>query len=346
MRFATLILILLIFLSSSFATAAGTAPAPPQIAAAPTTNSEPLFEPDESAQESLARKLLALKAQRDAAASAHTPNDPQLSEIDQEILALRSQLAAQYHGNSGKSSEAESDAASPAYPRIVTPVSSGGDGVDVSDRDSAHALANPGTDSEDADPDSPNNILVRGNLRRTVTLSPNKVPLGTIVDTLSQQCHINFFVNWRALQTAGLDRNTPVSLNVRDVPAYRALHLTLETISEDTAHLGYTVYAGTVTVSTQEDLNSEKYQLVKIYDVRDLLSFQISRGADSSQNSNYTNRVNLLISSIMAAVASDSWRDNGGNIGSIHDFDGRLIVNQTADNHIALALLLAKLRAH
>src|SRR5437764_13422672 len=51
-----------------------------------------------------------------------------------------------------------------------------------------------------------------------------------------------------------------------------------------------------------------------------------------------------IVSLIEDTVASDSWKDNGGTIGSIRALNGILIVTQTAENHRLLATLLQQLR--
>src|SRR5205823_4389976 len=42
-------------------------------------------------------------------------------------------------------------------------------------------------------------------------------------------------------------------------------------------------------------------------------------------------------------VAPDTWKDNGGSIGSIQVYGGRLIIVQTWSNHRAIRRLLAQL---
>ncbi len=51
-----------------------------------------------------------------------------------------------------------------------------------------------------------------------------------------------------------------------------------------------------------------------------------------------------ITSTITAIVAPDSWRDNGGTIGSIRELNGQLIINQTVDNQIEVLNLLQQLR--
>src|SRR4051794_34962953 len=40
-----------------------------------------------------------------------------------------------------------------------------------------------------------------------------------------------------------------------------------------------------------------------------------------------------MIHLITDTVASDTWRDNGGNLGAIREIGGQLVVSQTPENH-------------
>src|SRR5437773_414689 len=55
------------------------------------------------------------------------------------------------------------------------------------------------------------------------------------------------------------------------LPASKALAAVLAATSGANVPLGYTISEGTVVISTKEDLQSTKYQTVRVYDVRDLL---------------------------------------------------------------------------
>ena len=66
-------------------------------------------------------------------------------------------------------------------------------------------------------------------LARTLpTLSFNAVPLSDVVDFLRDVSGTNIFVNWKTLEAAKIDRNVPVSVNVRNVTFDKALTLALE----------------------------------------------------------------------------------------------------------------------
>ena len=79
----------------------------------------------------------------------------------------------------------------------------------------------------------------------------------------------NIFVNWRALEGAGIDKSAPVTLHFHDIPFSKALELVLDDVG-GTVKLGYTVSDGIIQVSTVEDLPS-KLDLPTVYDINDLL---------------------------------------------------------------------------
>lgn len=79
----------------------------------------------------------------------------------------------------------------------------------------------------------------------------------------------NIFVNWKALEGAGIDKSAPVTLHFHDIPFSKALELVLNDVG-GTVKLGYTVSDGIIQVSTLEDLPS-KLDLPAVYDINDLL---------------------------------------------------------------------------
>jgi type II secretory pathway component GspD/PulD (secretin) len=52
-----------------------------------------------------------------------------------------------------------------------------------------------------------------------------------------------------------------------------------------------------------------------------------------------------MVHLIQETVDPQSWNDNGGNLGSLKQFSGQLIVTQTAENHARIAKLLSELRS-
>jgi hypothetical protein len=175
-----------------------------------------------------------------------------------------------------------------------------------------------------------------------VTITANQAPFEKVLDDIRAQCHLNFDINWNALQNAGVDRNTPVTVNLPNpVPAARALNTVLSTVSSSPTSLGWTGLNGLIHISTREELNSAKYQTVQIYDVIDLVGQPLGNGDYKISDDVVRN----LTTIITATVAPDTWRDTGGTIGAIREFNGMLIITQITEHHREIRNLLARIRA-
>lgn len=158
-----------------------------------------------------------------------------------------------------------------------------------------------------------------------------------VLNFLRTNTDTNILVNWKALEDAGIDRNTQVTVELHGVPFYKILNVILRNVGGETANLGWTLDSGIVTISTRDDLNSATYQVVRMYDIRDLL-------VNTDPQKSRDDEVREIVELIKSVVAPDSWRDAGGTIGSIRELRGRLIINQLSGNHYATYRLLEKLR--
>ncbi len=295
--------------------------------------------PASSPEEERSRELLQLKANR-AAITGKSAGDPQLAEIDEKISALQQQLAESARGLFVDGApETAGQTAAAVYPRIVQPA------YDYAASTSADkSFTAPAGTMSASTADSAASVAARKALEQNVTVVADQKSIASVFEILAVQTHANILINWTALQTAGIDKNTPVTFTLTDVSCRRALRALLEQAGGTTASLSYTIDDGVVTISTREDLYSSKYQTVRVYNVRDFLTvdpqYPLQIAAAISQE-----HVNNLIDTLKSIVAPDTWRDNGGSVGSIRELDGLLIVNQINDNQIAVEQLLAELRA-
>ena len=187
----------------------------------------------------------------------------------------------------------------------------------------------------------------------------------------------NFYVNWPALQVAGIDRDREVTVVLTNVSAETVLRKVLDSVS-DVTPLNYAIQEGVVTISTQEDLAQRTD--TRVYDIRDLTTRvpnfegpRIDLSTDAGNNAgndggatggfggglfddddddgdadegNFPTKAEIvaeIMDTIRETIAPDSWRPNG-QTGAIRELAGQIIVTQTPENHGKLLDLLGQLR--
>jgi general secretion pathway protein D len=105
--------------------------------------------------------------------------------------------------------------------------------------------------------------------RQLPELKFDAVGFSDVVDFLRDVSGANLFVNWKSLEAAGIDRNTPVNTTLRNIKFSKALSTILDSVGGGQTKLGYTVDEGVITISTLDDLS--KNVAVRVYDIRDLI---------------------------------------------------------------------------
>ena len=228
------------------------------------------------------------------------------------------------------------------------------------------------------------NRRVTQRLREPVPINFEANRLINVIDYFRNTTSLNFFVNWPALEAIGVEQDTPVSLQLNNVPADRALTLVLQQAgaASEFDPIGYSVIDGIVTISTLRDL--QKTTDLRPYDIRDLLvqvpnftdapSFDLREalsntssgggggtgggsgsdgglfgddGGDDDEEDALSReeRVTQITSLIQDTVGDPlDWQDAGGTVSSMRELDGQLIIKTTPENHRQIAALLAQLR--
>ncbi len=229
------------------------------------------------------------------------------------------------------------------------------------------------------------------------------VAFSDAIDFLRDTTQANIFVNWKALESAGIDRNAPVSTRLRNVKFSKVLRTILESVGGGaTSQLSYTVDEGVITISTTEDLarNVE----TRTYDIRDLIiaipDFSDAPDLSLTNNGNNgqgtqggsggggggfggggnsgggggrgggglfggggsgggnnggsgnseedtptrTELVEQITNLIRETIGVGTWKEDGGQLGSLRELGGQLIVTQTPEIHGKITSLLEKLR--
>ena len=218
------------------------------------------------------------------------------------------------------------------------------------------------------------NQRVREQLQRSVPVNFEAIALVRVVEFFRGTTGANFFVNWSALENAGVEQDTPVTLQLSNVPAEQALRLVLEQATLDEFNpVAFSVIDGIVQISTANDL--VRTTATNVYDIRDLLvqvpsfneapSFDVesalegggtedsggggdlfgnadSGGQEGPSRDEMTNDIMELIRNTVGQA--DEWAEFGGEVSSMRELNGNLIVRTTPANHRELLSLLGQLR--
>ena len=177
----------------------------------------------------------------------------------------------------------------------------------------------------------------------TARLVAKQMPLQKVVNYLAELTGENFYVDWRQIEAAGINVDSPVTLNLQDVSALVVLKTALNDVGGGNVRIDFCIVDGVVHISTEDDL--ARYSVTRVYNVRDLIEAEVAWRAKSPDHRlNPDEAEESLIHLIEETVDPTTWRDAGGTIGGIRGFDGKLIVTQTAENHRAVINLLSSLR--
>jgi beta-lactamase regulating signal transducer with metallopeptidase domain len=179
----------------------------------------------------------------------------------------------------------------------------------------------------------------------------NNVAFTDVVDFLRDVSGAKVFVNWKALEAAGIKREATVSARLRMIPFRKALTVILDSIAGGgTTKLGFVVDEGVITISTDDDLPRDT--LTRVYDLRDLVTpipnFDFDadpakEGDKAKGDAPGTTRAQAaeeLMRLIRETVEPDRW----GKFAQMRDRQGQLVVTATKEMHQSIAQLVEQLR--
>lgn len=216
------------------------------------------------------------------------------------------------------------------------------------------------------------------NRKTLAALETNMIPanfaanqLGDVLGYIATTGRVEVDVNWESLRAVGVDRSTPVTLQLGDNKARVVLERVLAQVSRDArSKADWSVSDGIVNIASADAINRQTTTLV--YNITDLLltvpNFtdvprvdleQIYAGKDTRTLASSPfkrddregirpptrkEKIGEMIALLQKTVDPDSWRDHGGDVGSVQELNGSLIVTTTPRNHAQITGLLAKLR--
>lgn len=188
----------------------------------------------------------------------------------------------------------------------------------------------------------------------------SELPLKDAVEFLRNLSGLNFHVNWRAMETTGVTRETPVTVKAKDISIARALDLLTDQLStgrDRYSGIYWLISDGVVEISTGEAL--DRTTSVRVYEVADLLTvipnfkgpkISLQTGGNNANNGNNNGpwgddddddddneeddpkeqRAKIrdtLIEIIKFSIGEDMWAPTGK--GSIKILQNKMIISQT-----------------
>ena len=151
------------------------------------------------------------------------------------------------------------------------------------------------------------------------TVLPNTVmhavPMRDAVQYLRNMTGANIFVNWNALQSAGISNITPITLHLRNVSMRKILSVMLQEASPNAALVDY-VSQNVLTITTRQEANT--HLVTKVYPVGDLVMTVPNFTAPTFNLQNQSNTSGVQVSSGSSgggggAGSSNLFSGNGGN---------------------------------
>ncbi len=161
-----------------------------------------------------------------------------------------------------------------------------------------------------------------------------------MIEFLRDTTQSNIFVNWRALESIGIDRKAPVALKLHDVAFKDVLSLLLRQQGEG---LVYTAENDVITIDIPKQPVKEPKLVTKAYDVADL--FTVAPGQAAGYVGGGFSPMVELTNTITSAVAPESWRTQGGR-GGISAYGSKLVVTAAEEVHRDVVGLLTMLCEH
>jgi len=229
--------------------------------------------------------------------------------------------------------------------------------------------------------EDPSDAAVRAALEKMCPeVNYESQPLESGIEYLRELSGVNIVVDWSSLEAAAIERDRSISLKLKNVSLGATLRAILNQAGANEVKLDYQVRDGILMVATAEAL--AQFVEVRLYGCGDLFRLppprwvqaevdrslkklfdppsQTTTGrggtpgggavvagrvpdADEITEAVMKRRTVELVNVIQNTIDSESWKNNGGGVGSITLFDDVLVIVQTPRNHEAIDQLIRNL---
>jgi len=153
-------------------------------------------------------------------------------------------------------------------------------------------------------------------------ISYDKTPFATVIEGLREELGVNIHVQWQLLDDAGVERDRPVTIQLREVSVERLLRLVLEEVAQSDLRLMWEVDGGVLVIASSEYFGQK--MVTRIYDVRDLLR-AIDDWQDRENRENRGEPADELLYALDEMVEPNMWVQNGG-LSTVRVLNGFLLV--------------------
>ena len=169
-------------------------------------------------------------------------------------------------------------------------------------------------------------------LAKKLSLSNDGLALSMVIDFVRDSTGLNIAVNWPALELAGIDQDSLVTLDVNRMPADQLLRLVLGQVSADAFDddkAGFNIREGVIHITTLRELKVHTQTQV----------YKLSRWiGNQAGDQEAIDQVFELITTMVGDP--DEWIDEESTLMNLQDL---LIVNTTNENHRQIVGLLDRL---
>lgn len=195
----------------------------------------------------------------------------------------------------------------------------------------------------------------------------DEMPFEDFVEWLERTTQANVVVRWKVLESAGIERDRPLTLKQKNIPLGRLLPMAFENLTHDIEGVEIAAKASgnILLITTRADMNSKL--VTRSYDIESLrvvvpnfrgrqpnlddigqgggpgrprgVGLMGGGGGRTQDGASIDAETQKLIDVITSMIDPPSWKVNGGK-GTITEFKGNLIIRNSEEAHDAIEALL------
>jgi hypothetical protein len=189
-----------------------------------------------------------------------------------------------------------------------------------------------------ARPEGASSSVVSSALDKIVQLTVQDHSLETVMAWLTAQSGVNVVVEWEELSQNGVERDSPISLALKDLPLRTVLAEVLRKAGRSEVELAYAIEDGLLRIATRE-------RLVQIGALPQEESGGLGTSGRDEPDGDFDVAADELVAMIQRAIEPWSWEANGAdNGGHLEVYRGLLVARTAGPMHEKLARLLNDMR--